>query len=184
MTELKVINKSTFLGKEIDVYGTAETPLFKAKDVAAWLELTNVSDMVSRIDDDEVTKLNLGSMEGETWFLTEDGMYEVLMQSRKPIAKQFKKGVKEILKSIRNTGGYMVIGDNESEEDLMARALVVAKATLKRREERIKALEQESANKDGEIKQLSATITEMQPKVSYVDTILASKETVTTTKIA
>ena len=82
------------------MYGNAELPLFKAKDVAEWLELTNVSDMVSRVDNDEVTKLNLGSLEGETWFLTEDGLYEVLMQSRKPQAKQFKKGVKEILKSI------------------------------------------------------------------------------------
>lgn len=42
------------------------------------------------------------------WFLTEDGLYEVLMQSRKPQAKQFKKGVKEILKSIRRTGCYSV----------------------------------------------------------------------------
>lgn len=90
------------------MYGTAELPLFKAKDVAKWLELTNVSDMVSRVDNDEVTKLNLGSLEGETWFLTEDGLYEVLMQSRKPQAKQFKKGVKEILKSIRRTGCYSV----------------------------------------------------------------------------
>lgn len=108
MNEITLISKSTFLGKEIDVYGNAENPLFKAKDVAKWLELTNVSDMVSRVDNDEVTKLNLGSLEGETWFLTEDGLYEVLMQSRKPQAKQFKKGVKEILKSIRRTGCYSV----------------------------------------------------------------------------
>ena len=40
-------------------------------------------------------------------FLTEDGMYEVLMQSRKPIAKQFKKQVKIIFKSIRKHGTYM-----------------------------------------------------------------------------
>ena len=108
MNEITLISKSTFLGKDIDVYGNAENPLFKAKDVAKWLELTNVSDMVSRVDNDEVTKLNLGSLEGETWFLTEDGLYEVLMQSRKPQAKQFKKGVKEILKSIRRTGCYSV----------------------------------------------------------------------------
>lgn len=103
-----MISKSTFLGREIDVYGSVDEPLFKAKDVAGWLELTNVSDMVSRVEEDEVTKLNLGSLEGETWFLTEAGLYEVLMQSRKPIAKQFKKGVKEILKSIRKTGAYSV----------------------------------------------------------------------------
>lgn len=84
---VKVINRSTLLGREIDVYGTTEEPLFKAKDVAEWLELTNVTDMVSRIDEEELTKFNLGSRQGETWFLTEDGLYEVLMQSRKPIAK-------------------------------------------------------------------------------------------------
>lgn len=44
----------------------------------------------------------------EYWFLTEDGLYEVLMQSRKPKAKEFKKEVKKILKSIRKTGGYVV----------------------------------------------------------------------------
>ena len=106
MNEISVISKSNLLGKEIDVYGTVENPLFKAKDVAEWLDLSNVSDMVSRVEDEEVTKLNLGSLEGETWFLTEDGLYEVLMQSRKPIAKQFKKGVKNILKTIRKTGTY------------------------------------------------------------------------------
>lgn len=106
MEEIKIIKKSTFLGKEIDVYGTADEPLFKAKDVAVWIELTNVSDMVSRLDEDEVTKFNLGSLQGDTWFLTEDGLYEVLMQSRKPIAKQFKKGVKTILKEIRRTGSF------------------------------------------------------------------------------
>jgi prophage antirepressor-like protein len=40
------------------------------------------------------------------WFLTEDGLYEVLMQSRKPIAKEFKRQVKIILKDIRRHGLY------------------------------------------------------------------------------
>lgn len=107
MNEITLISKSTFLGKEIDVYGNAESPLFKANDVAEWMELSNVSDMITRVDEDERPKFNLGR-QGETWFLTEDGLYEVLMQSRKPQAKQFKKGVKEILKSIRRTGCYSV----------------------------------------------------------------------------
>lgn len=106
MEETKIIKKSTFLGKEIDVYGTADEPLFRASDVAEWLGMSNVTDMVSRVDQEELTKLNLGSRSGETWFLTEDGLYEVLMQSRKPIAKQFKKGVKTILKEIRKTGTF------------------------------------------------------------------------------
>lgn len=103
--EAKLISTSNFLGREINVYGSADNPYFFAKDVAEWLELSNVSDMISRIDEEERSKFNLGR-QGEGWFLTEDGLYEVLFQSRKPIAKQFKKGVKEILKSIRRTGEF------------------------------------------------------------------------------
>ena len=51
MNEISLISKSTFLGKEIDVYGNAENPLFKANDVAEWLELSNVSDMITRVDE-------------------------------------------------------------------------------------------------------------------------------------
>lgn len=110
MKELSIISKSTFLGKEIDVYGTAESPLFKAKDVAEWLDIQNVSDMIKNIDQDEKVLDSIYTLGGkqESWLLTEDGLYEVLMQSRKPIAKQFKKGVKEILKTIRKTGTYTV----------------------------------------------------------------------------
>lgn len=69
--------------------------------------MSNTTDMVSRVDKDEVTKLNLGGLQGECNFLTEDGLYEVLMQSRKPIAKEFKKEVKNILKTIRKSDGYV-----------------------------------------------------------------------------
>lgn len=107
MNEIKLLNEQEVLGKHFKVYGNAENPLFMAKDVAEWIELSNVTDMVSRVDEDEVTKLNLGGLQGECNFLTEDGLYEVLMQSRKPIAKKFKKRVKEILKTIRKSGGYV-----------------------------------------------------------------------------
>lgn len=50
----------------------------------------------------------------QTWFLTEDGIYEILMLSNKPIAKQWKKEVKKILKQIRLTGGT-VQADREAE---------------------------------------------------------------------
>ena len=106
MNDLKIINQQEILGKDFKIYGTFENPLFLAKDVAEWIGLTNVTDMINRIDDDEVTKFNLGSRQGECNFLTENGLYEVLMQSRKPIAKEFKKQVKSILKDIRRTGMY------------------------------------------------------------------------------
>lgn len=69
--------------------------------------------MLKAVDDEEKVKVNNVHFENRTggngtWFLTEDGLYEVLMQSRKPKAKEFKKEVKKILKSIRKTGGYVV----------------------------------------------------------------------------
>ncbi len=90
---IEVICKSTLLGHEIDVYGSADEPLFKAKDVAEWIEHSDVSTMMRNVDDDEKVTNNVCTLGGSQlmWFLTEDGLYEVLMQSRKPIAKQFKK---------------------------------------------------------------------------------------------
>lgn len=98
------------LGKEIDVYGSVDEPLFLAKDVAEWIEHTQPSKMVETVDEDEklMGTIFLSGQNREVWMLTEDGLYEVLMQSRKPIAKQFKKGIKEILKTIRKTGSYSV----------------------------------------------------------------------------
>lgn len=93
------------------MYGTAEEPLFMAKDVAEWIEHSKPSIMIESVDDDEKVKVNNVYLENRTggngtWFLTENGLYEVLMLPRKPIAKQFKKEVKEILKSIRKHGIY------------------------------------------------------------------------------
>ncbi len=112
MNELKVLNEQEVLGKQFRVYGTAEEPLFLAKDVAEWIEysVSNVSKMLAVVDDEEKTIRTIvtsgSNYQTEAWFLAEDGLYEVLMQSRKPIAKQFKKEVKEILKTIRKHGIY------------------------------------------------------------------------------
>ena len=110
MNALKVLNEQEVLGKQFRVYGTAEEPLFLAKDVAEWIEYdtSSVNKMITNVDDDEKVRKNVPTLGGiqESWFLTENGLYEVLMQSRKPIAKQFKKEVKEILKTIRKHGIY------------------------------------------------------------------------------
>ena len=108
MNELKVLNEQEVLGKHFKVYGTPEEPLFLAKDVAEWIEHSDVSTMMRNVDNEEkLTQTLFVSGQGrEYWFLTEDGLYEVLMQSRKPIAKEFKKKVKEILKAIRKHGLY------------------------------------------------------------------------------
>lgn len=105
MNNLMIFQERQVLGKDFKIYGTKENPLFLAKDVAEWIdyEVSNVSKMVKRVDEDE--KIIARTNNTSATFLTEDGLYEVLMQSRKPIAKQFKKEVKKILKQIRTTGG-------------------------------------------------------------------------------
>jgi prophage antirepressor-like protein len=184
MNEIKIINKSTFLDKEIDVWGSVEQPLFRAKDVASWLLIKNVSDLVKRVDNDEVHRFNLGSLQGETWFLTEDGLYEVLMQSRKPIAKQFKKGVKAILHEIRNKGGYIASSVNDTPEAIMARALKIADETLKRNEQRVRELEAQTEQQAQTIGIQQKELTIAAPKVKYYDDTLASTDCLTTTQVA
>lgn len=105
MNNLMIFQERQVLGKDFKIYGTKENPLFLAKDLAEWIdyEVSNVSKMVKRVDEDE--KIIARTNNTSATFLTEDGLYEVLMQSRKPIAKQFKKEVKKILKQIRTTGG-------------------------------------------------------------------------------
>lgn len=100
---MELVCKQEVLGKEFKIYGTIEEPLFLAKDVAEFIEHSDVSKMMKSVDEDEKVKNIVRTLGGnqEMWFLTENGLYEVLMQSRKPIAKQFKKQVKEILKSLR-----------------------------------------------------------------------------------
>lgn len=108
MNELKVLNEQEVLGKQFKVYGTPEEPLFVANDVAEWIEHSNTTEMLRNIDDDEklVSTILRAGQGRQVNMLTENGLYEVFMQSRKPIAKEFKKKVKEILKTIRKHGLY------------------------------------------------------------------------------
>ncbi len=177
--QLEVLKQTELLGRQFTVYGTPDVPLFKAKDVASIIEYNNITNLLSLVDDDEkgVRELLTPGGNQQVWFLTEDGLYEILMQSRKPIAKQFKKGVKQILREVRTTGGYIATKADDTPEEIMARALQIANATLAKREARIQQLE---AVNEEQVKQLS----EAAPKVSYYDTTLQSVNTLTTTQIA
>lgn len=183
---IQVLKQSELLGHQFTVYGTPEDPLFRAKDVAEIIEHPNVSVMMNMVDDDEkgVKQLLTPGGNQQVWMLTEDGLYEVLMQSRKPIAKQFKKGVKQILHEVRTTGGYIATHAEDTPEEIMARALTIAQQTLAKREERLKQLEAESAAKDETIELQQEEIKKAAPKVNYYDTTLQSVNTQTTTQVA
>ena len=103
---IKVIAEQNVLGKEFHIYGTIGETLFMAKDVAKWIGNPNPSQMVQTVDDDEKGIYNVYTLGGnqDCMFLTENGLYEVLMLSRKPIAKKFKKEVKRILHDLRLNG--------------------------------------------------------------------------------
>lgn len=81
-------------------------PWFVASDVCAVLDVQNVSQAVSRLDDDERAMLNIGR-QGEASIINESGLYSLILGSRKPEAKKFKKWVtSEVLPTIRKTGSY------------------------------------------------------------------------------
>lgn len=159
---LQVLQKTNLLGKELTVYGTAENPLFLAKEVAEWIEYdpSSVNKMVNTVDDEEKVRNIIPTPGGnqEMWTLTEDGLYEVLLQSRKPIAKQFKKGVKKILHELRTNGSVSVASLSRKEL-----AMMVIKAEEER--ERL-ALEN---------KQQAEVIEEQKPKVVFADAIIGSQ---------
>lgn len=131
MNSLQILEKRQIADKSFIIYGTADNPLFLAKDIAEWIEHSKTSIMLDSVDESEKLRevIFTSGQRRECWFLTEDGLYEVLMQSRKPIAKQFKRQVKEILKEIRKTGTYSV-----QPTDLQRQRLAIMERNSKSRE--------------------------------------------------
>lgn len=153
MTALTVAYEQVVLEKEFKMYGTKEAPLFLAKDVAEWIEHSDVSTMLRKVDEEEKVTNNVCTLGGKqrAWFLTEDGLYEVLMQSRKPIAKAFKKEVKKILKQIRTTGGYIPVAQEDDEATIMAKALMIAQQTLNKKDA---IIQQQNAKIETQMKEI------------------------------
>lgn len=165
MEDLKVLDEREVLGKEFKMYGTIENPLFLAKSVAEWIGERDGYTVSRKVDEDEkvIHTLCVSGQSREMTFLTEDGFYEVLMLSRKPIAKAFKKEVKQILKQIRVTGGYIPTAQEDDEETIMAKAFLIAQRTI------------EKKNK---------LIEEMTPRVNWFDKFMSSEGLYTSTQVA
>lgn len=138
-------------------------PWFVAKDVCDILGHSNVSMALDRLDDDERSKFNLGR-QGETNIVNEAGLYVLVLGSRKPEAHEFKRWVThEVLPQIRRTGGYIHTTDTDSEEDILAKAVLVAQKTIEHKNRQI-------AEKDAQIKVL-------EPKALFADAVAASDGT-------
>lgn len=164
---LQVIDQREVLSKDFKIYGDLDNPLFLAKDVAEWIEHNQVARMLETVEEDEKQKclLSTSGQNRKMWFLTEDGLYEVLMQSRKPIAKKFKKEVKQILKDIRKHGMY-------AKDELLDNPDLLLDVVSKLKEEKTLRLVAEQR------------VNELQPKADYYDSILNNQGLVTISKIS
>lgn len=169
--EVQVLeNEVTLMGKTFNVYGTVEEPLFRANDVADWIEHSNVSAMLQSVDEDEKVKMvcevnnayvtSRARDTQEMWFLTENGVYEVLMLSRKPIAKEFKKEVKKMLHALRTKKAALMPTN-------FADALEAYAKEVRAREEAQKALFAETQQKLMALEQKEKAEAETERIIQY-----------------
>lgn len=184
MEEIKIFNSPQF--GEIRTTGTSENPLFCLSDVCSVLGLRQ-GDVKQRLDKGVVSTQPLETAGGiqHANFVNEDGLYDVILDSRKPQAKAFRKWVtSEVLPAIRKTGGYLATKQDDTPEEIMARALTIAQATLAKREERLKQLESQAEQQQVTIEIQTEEIKKSAPKVSYYDNHLQSVNTQTSTQAA
>lgn len=156
---IKVFENSEF-GKVRLIERDGE-PWFVGKDVAEVLAYADTNKAIAMHVDDEdklndKTALSLGQRGG--WFINESGLYSLVIRSNLPTAKQFKRWVtSEVLPSIRKHGGYIAGQENMSDDELLAKALMVAKS---------------------KIESMDKLIDEMQPKAIFADAVSASKQSI------
>lgn len=158
MNELQIFNSEEF--GEIRTVTVNDEVWFVAKDVCEALKHTNTTVAMQMLEEDERTKLSLGRA-GETNCINESGLYTLIIKSNLPKAKKFRKWVtSEVLPSIRKNGGYIAGQETLSDEELMAKALLVANNKI--------------AERDKIIEQKQAKIEQMKPKEIFADAVAAS----------
>lgn len=130
-------------------------PWFVGKDIANILGYSNTRDAINKhVDDDDkgVSKCDTLGGNQNLVIINESGLYSLILSSKMPQAKKFKRWVtSEVLPQIRQTGGYIPIGEYETEEEFLARALIIAQNTLKKKDELIEAQKKQLVIKDEEI---------------------------------
>lgn len=139
---------------------------FVASDACRGLDIKNTADALKRLDEDEKGIVSIYTPGGDqaVWCVTFPGLLSLILGSRKPEAKEYKRWVThEVLPAIHKHGGYMVARAEETPEQTIARALIMAKASLERKEQQIAI---------------------MAPKAVFADQVLDSEGTYTITEAA
>lgn len=171
MNELKVFENPAF--GQVRTIEIDNEPWFVGKDVAEALGYSNASKAVMAHVDDEDKRFQMlevsDSQNGnlvKTAIINESGLYSLILSSKLPTAKEFKRWIThDVIPSIRKTGGYITGEESMSDDELLAKALQVAQVKLAQRNERIKHLEVQNSA-------LAVDKAIMQPKADYFDELV------------
>ncbi|HBI6896766.1 TPA: phage antirepressor KilAC domain-containing protein [Clostridium perfringens] len=157
MSNLMIFNNQEF--GQIRVLDQNGESLFVGKDVAEILGYKDTSDALKRHVDseDKLTRCFTDSGQSRKMIvINESGLYSLILSSKLPNSKKFKRWVtSEVLPQIRKTGGYIPIEESLSDAEIMARALMVAQNTLKKKDKILKAKEIELSEKNKFINQIA-----------------------------
>lgn len=177
MNELQIFDNKEF--GEVRMAEIDGKPHFVATDVAIALGYSTPRDAISRhckgvVKHDTPT---LGGIQ-QLSYISEGDVYRLIIRSKLPSAEKFERWIfDEVIPSVRKNGGYISGQENLTDDELLEKAIIVAQKKIAERDKQIQALETE-------VVEMNNTISEMQPKVNYVDLILKSKSTVLVTQIA
>ena len=163
--ELQVFNSTEF-GSVRTATVNGEV-MFVGKDVADILGYQNGSRDINRhVDEEDRQKAMFfdGTQDKETIIINESGLYSLIISSKLPNAKKFKRWVtSEVLPSIRQNGGYIANQENLSEEEILANAIMVAKNVIEKQKLQLQ---------------------EQAPKVIFADAVSASKTSILVGELA
>lgn len=172
MNNIQVFNNSEF--GSIRTVEINKEPFFVAKDVAEILGYSNSRKaIIDHVDEEDkgVTKCDtLGGVQ-ELSVINESGLYSLVLSSKLPTAKRFKRWVtSEVLPAIRKTGGYIGGAENMTEAEIMARAVLIGQRTIEEQKRKIDNLQEE--------------IDVNRPKVLFADAVSASHTSILVGELA
>ena len=156
---VKVFNNSEF--GDLRTVWMSGDPWFIATDVCRALEIGNSRQALTRLDDDEKGVISNDTLGGQQKMsvVNEPGLYSLVLVSRKPQARAFKRWIThEVLPAIRKTGGYIAGEESMSDEELLSKALMIANNKIQLRDE--------------QIKNLAETNVQLLPKAEYYDALV------------
>lgn len=186
MEELKLFQSPIF-GQVRTVVVNGQV-MFAATDVARFLGYTNPQKAIRvHCKSAGVNEMDTPTNGGiqKVKFITKGNLVRLVANSELPQAEEVESWIfDEVIPTVLETGGYLATKQDDTPEEIMARALTIAQATLAKREERLKQLEAETEQQQFTIEIQTEEIKKAAPKVNYYDNHLQSVNALTATQIA